>query len=55
MKSRAREEFCDYFHGNSFQTDPTKMQKYYDDFALLETTHFGSKTEDKTKTDGDPA
>lgn len=32
---RAREEFCDYFNGNTFSTDPLKMQKYYDDFASL--------------------
>ena len=32
---RAREEFCDYFNGNYYQTDPAKMQKYYDQFALL--------------------
>lgn len=29
---RAREEFVDYFNGNSFGTDPKMMQKYYDDF-----------------------
>ena len=32
---RAREEFCDYFNGNTFHTDPAKMQQYYDQFALL--------------------
>ena len=32
---RAREEFCDYFNGNSFHTDPVKMQRYYDQFATL--------------------
>lgn len=32
---RAREEFCDYFNGNSYNTNPTKMQKYYDDFAIF--------------------
>ena len=32
---RAREEFCDYFNGNSFGTDPERMQAYYDQFALL--------------------
>lgn len=33
---RAREEFCDYFFGdNFFQTDPKRMQKYYDQFALM--------------------
>ena len=32
---RAREEFCDYFNGNSFKTDPKKLQKYYDDFVSL--------------------
>lgn len=32
---RAREEFCDYFNGNSFHTDPIKMQRYYDQFATL--------------------
>lgn len=31
---RAREEFCDYFFGgNSFNTDPAKMQRYYDSFV----------------------
>lgn len=30
---RAREEFCDYFNGNSFGTDPAKMMRYYDQFA----------------------
>lgn len=32
---RAREEFCDYFLGNSWGTDPEKMMKYYDYFAIL--------------------
>ena len=33
----AREEFCDYFFGdNSWHTDPTKMQKYYDGFVMME-------------------
>ena len=32
---RAREEFCDYFNGNTYCSDPTKIQKYYDDFATL--------------------
>ena len=32
---RAREEFCDYFNGNSLNTDPEKMQKYYDAFVSL--------------------
>ena len=31
----AHEEFCDYFNGNFFHTDPDKMQQYYDDYALL--------------------
>ena len=32
----AREEFCDYFfNNNSWHTDPTKMQKYYDGFAMM--------------------
>ena len=30
----AREEFCDYFYGHELHTDPAKMQKYYDDFAM---------------------
>lgn len=31
---RAREEFCDYFFGgNSFNTDPVKLQRYYDGFV----------------------
>ena len=33
---KAREEFCDYFFGgNSWHTDPAKMQKYYDDFVIM--------------------
>ena len=32
---RAREEFCDYFNGNAYCSDPAKIQKYYDDFATL--------------------
>ena len=32
---RAREEFCDYFNGNSFNTNPAKMQAYYDQFVSL--------------------
>ena len=32
---RAREEFCDYFNGNSYNSDPAKIQKYYDQFATL--------------------
>ena len=32
---RAREEFCDYFNGNSYHTDPKKMQAYYDQFVSL--------------------
>lgn len=33
---RAREEFCDYFfNDNSFHTDPVKLQRYYDGFAIL--------------------
>lgn len=32
----AREEFCDYFFGgNSWQTDPERMQRYYDGFAMM--------------------
>ena len=32
----AREEFCDYFFGgNAWHTDPTRMQKYYDGFAMM--------------------
>lgn len=45
---KAREEFCDYFFdNNSYHTDPTKMQKYYDDFAIM----YGSacKTSNKIK------
>lgn len=34
---KAREEFCDYFFGgNSFHTDPAKMQRYYDGFVMME-------------------
>lgn len=32
---RAREEFCDYFMGNSWGTDAKKMMRYYDEFAIL--------------------
>ena len=32
---RAREEFCDYFNGNSYNTDPAKMQKYYDEARII--------------------
>ena len=33
----ARDEFCDYFFGgNSWHTDPQKMQKYYDGFVMIE-------------------
>ncbi|MBO7699173.1 hypothetical protein J6S39_00595 [Candidatus Saccharibacteria bacterium] len=32
---RAREEFCDYFNGNSYNTNPVKMQNYYDQFATI--------------------
>lgn len=34
---RARDEFCDYFFGdnNEFNTDPAKMQRYYDQFVLM--------------------
>lgn len=32
---RAREEFCDYFNGNSFHSDPAKIQLYYDQFATV--------------------
>lgn len=32
----ARDEFCDYFFGgNSWHTDPKKMQKYYDGFVMI--------------------
>lgn len=31
---RAREEFCDYFLGNSWGTKPEKMMRYYDQFAI---------------------
>ena len=30
-----REEFCDYFNGNSFGTAPNAMMAYYNQFALL--------------------
>lgn len=33
---KAREEFCDYFfNDNSYNTDPVKMQKYYDGFVIM--------------------
>lgn len=31
---RAREEFCDYFMGNTWGTDAGKMVRYYDKFAM---------------------
>lgn len=35
---RTREEFCDYFfNGNSFQTIPSKFQRYFDQFVSLST------------------
>ena len=34
---KAREEFCDYFFGgNSYRTEPARMQKYYDGFVMME-------------------
>ena len=33
--SLAKAEFCDYFNQNSFNTDPEKMMRYYDQFATL--------------------
>lgn len=32
---RAREELCDYFNGNSWGSDPSKIQRYYDQFVML--------------------
>ncbi len=33
---KAREEFCDYFfNNNSYHTEPDRMQKYYDGFAMM--------------------
>ncbi len=32
---RAREEFCDYFYGNEWGSEPQQIQKYYDQFVLL--------------------
>lgn len=32
---RAREEFCDYFMGNTWRTNPEKMMRYYDQFAIM--------------------
>ena len=33
---RGKEEFCDYIFGdNVFNTDPVKMQRYYDQFVAL--------------------
>ena len=33
---RGKEEFCDYiYNNNSFNTDPAKMQSYYDQFVSL--------------------
>lgn len=32
----ARDEFCDYFFGgNSYHTNPTIIQKYYDQFVIM--------------------
>lgn len=31
---RAREELCDYFDGNSWGSQPAKIQAYYDQFVL---------------------
>ncbi len=36
---RAREEFCDYFLGNEYKTDPAQMMKYYNDFAGYAMEH----------------
>ncbi len=36
---RAREEYCDYFLGHEYHTDPAKMLKYYDDFASYARDH----------------
>lgn len=34
---KARDEFCDYFlNNNTYHTDPARMQKYYDGFAMIE-------------------
>ena len=34
---KARDEFCDYFfNDNSYQTDPDRMQRYYDGFVMME-------------------
>lgn len=34
---RCREELCDYFIGeNEFHTDPDRLQKYYDQFAMMQ-------------------
>ncbi len=47
----AREEFCDYFFNqNSWHTDPTRMQRYYDGFAMMEQyrkTNHSSSNENK--------
>lgn len=33
---RGKEEFCDYVFGeNTFNTDPTRMMRYYDQFVSL--------------------
>ena len=38
---KARDEFCDYFfNNNSYHTDPIKMQKYYDGFAMINQLAF---------------
>lgn len=34
---KARDEFCDYFFaGNTYRTDPSTMQRYYDGFTMME-------------------
>ncbi len=33
---RGKEEFCDYiYNNNSFNTNPVKLQRYYDQFVTL--------------------
>ncbi len=35
---RGKEEFCDYiFGGNTFNTDPARLMRYYDQFVSLTT------------------
>ena len=39
-----KDEFCDYFFGgNSYHTEPARMQKYYDGFVMIERLNTASR------------